>query len=195
MQVKEQREIAPRWLDRKEQLALLRAVRRRENKRDIAIIQTLLGTGLRISELAALEISDVATGERSGWLTVRYGKGNKARRIPLNLQTRRELGAYLEARSEEEEESPRLFLGQRGPLNEAGIHYLVKKYAYQAQLEDVTTHTLRHSFAKNLVDAGVPLDQVAMLLGHESLDTTRIYTQPSEQDLELAVRKGGGELL
>jgi integrase/recombinase XerC len=48
-------------------------------------------------------------------------------------------------------------------------------YAYQARLEDVTAHTLRHSFAKNLVDSATPLDQVATLLGHESLDTTRIY--------------------
>jgi site-specific recombinase XerD len=71
----------------------------------------------------------------------------------------------------------------------------VKKYAYQARLEDVTAHILRHSFAKNLVDAGTPLDQVATLLGHESLDTTRIYTQPSERDLERAVQRAAGELI
>jgi integrase/recombinase XerC len=71
---------------------------------------------------------------------------------------------------------------------------VVKKYAYQARLEDVTAHTLRHSFAKNLVDAGTPLDQVATLLGHESLDTTRIYTQPSERDLERAIRRAAGEI-
>ena len=69
----------------------------------------------------------------------------------------------------------------------------MKKYAYQARLEDVTTHTLHHSFAKNLVDAGTLLDQVATLSGHESLDTTRIYTQPSERDLERAVRRAAGE--
>jgi len=71
----------------------------------------------------------------------------------------------------------------------------VKKYAFQARLEDVTSHTLRHSFAKNLVDASTPLDQVATLLGHESLDTTRIYTQPSERDLEWAVRRAAGEII
>ena len=60
----------------------------------------------------------------------------------------------------------------------------MKKYAYQAGLEDVTVHNLRHSFAENLVDSSTPLDQVATLLGHESLDTTRIHTQPSERDLE-----------
>jgi site-specific recombinase XerD len=89
----------------------------------------------------------------------------------------------------------RLFLGQRGSLNEPGISYLVAKYVYQARLEHCTAHTLRHSFAKNLVDAGTPLDQVATLLGHESLDTTRIYTRPSKEDLERAVRRAAGELL
>ena len=85
-------------------------------------------------------------------------------------------------------------MGQRGPLNERGIDYLVRKYAYQARLENCTAHTLRHTFAKNLVDAGTPLDQVATLLGHESLDTTKIYTRPSRGDLERAVRRAAGEL-
>ena len=71
----------------------------------------------------------------------------------------------------------------------------MKKYACQARLEDVTAHSLCHSFAKNLVEAGTPLDQVAILLGHESLDTTRIYTQPSERDLERAVRSSAGVIL
>ena len=55
-------------------------------------------------------------------------------------------------------------------------------------------HTLRHTFAKNLVDADTPLDQVATLLGHESLDTTRVYTRPSKRDLEQAVRRAAGEV-
>ena len=69
-----------------------------------------------------------------------------------------------------------------------------KKYAHQARLEEVTAHTLRHSFAKNLVDTGTPLDQATILLGHESLDTTRIYTQPSGRDLEWAVQRAVGEI-
>ena len=78
----------------------------------------------------------------------------------------------MEIRPGEDEEY--LFLGLRGPLSEWGIHAIVKKYAYQARLEDVTAHTLRHSFAKNLVDAGTLVDQVAVLLDHESLDTARV---------------------
>ena len=69
------------------------------------------------------------------------------------------------------------------------------KNAYQARLEDATAHTLRHCFTKSLVDTVTPLDQVVMLLGHESLDTTRIYTQPSELDLEWAVQRAAGEII
>jgi site-specific recombinase XerD len=71
----------------------------------------------------------------------------------------------------------------------------VVKYAYQARLADVTPHSLRHRFGNNLVDAGVSLEQVAALLGHESMDTVMIYTKPSNGDLEKAVRKAAGELL
>jgi integrase/recombinase XerC len=191
--LKEQKNTAPRWLTRREQLALLRAVREKGQVRDLAIIQTLLGTGLRISELAALKVSDLEIGERKGTLQVQAGKGSKAREIPLDNTTRQTLAAYLEER--EEDGDKRLFLGQRGPLNQPGINYLVAKYVYQARLENCTAHTLRHSFAKNLVDAGTPLDQAATLLGHESLDTTRIYTRPSKEDLERAVRRAAGELL
>lgn len=193
--VAEQRDIAPRWLTHPEQLALLRAVRRDGDRRDLALLQTLLGTGVRIAEAAALTRDDLDLGERSGWLTVRSGKGTKARKMPLDLRTRQALEDYLKQRqANAEDHSAWLFVGQRGPLTVAGIDYLVKKYAYHAQLPDCTAHTLRHTFAKNLVDAGTPLDQVATLLGHESLDTTRIYTKPSQADLERAVRRASGEL-
>jgi integrase/recombinase XerC len=153
----------------------------------------MLGAGLRISEAAALKVSDVELNVRSGWVYVRTGKGMKPRLIPLSVHVRKALQAYFKICPDEDTED--LFIGQRGPLSEWGIHAIVKKYAYQARQDDVTAHTLRHSFAKNLVDAGTPLDQVAKLLGHERLDTTRIYTQPSERDLERAVRRAAGEIV
>ena len=142
--------------------------------------------------MAALRVSDLEISDRKGWIHVREGKGSKARDIPLDNRTRQALSSYLEERPEDD--SNRLFLGQRGPLKEKGIDYLVNKYAYQANLEDCTSHTLRHTFGKNLVDAGTPLDQVATLLGHESLETTKIYTRPSQRDLEQAVRRAAGEI-
>ena len=190
--VKQQKDTAPRWLDRQEQLALLRAVRKGGSRRDLAIVQTLLGTGLRISELGALKLTDLEITDRKMAIHVRQGKGSKARDIPLDNRTRKTLSLYLEER--QDDGTDRLFLGQRGPISEPGINYLVKKYAYQARLLDCTSHTLRHTFAKNLVDAGVPLDQVATLLGHESLETTRVYTRPSADDLQRAVRRAAGEL-
>lgn len=193
VRVKEQKDVAPRWLRRKEQLALLRAVRQGENERDLAIIQMMLGAGLRISEVAGLNMSDIELNDRSGWVYVRTGKGMKPRSVPLSIHVRRALQAYFKFRPDSDEDN--LFLGQRGPLSEWGIHAIVKKYAYQARLEEVTSHTLRHSFAKNLVDSSTPLDQVATLLGHESLDTTRIYTQPSKSDLERAVQRAAGGII
>jgi site-specific recombinase XerD len=88
-----------------------------------------------------------------------------------------------------------LIFCQRGPLSEWGNHAIVKKYAYQARFEDVTAHTLRHNFAKNLVGSSTPVDQFATRLGHESLETTCIYTQPSERDLNQAVQRAAGEII
>jgi len=153
----------------------------------------MLGAGLWISEAAALKVSDIELNDRSGWVHVRVGKGMKPRSIPLSVHVSKALQAYLKIRPDEDEED--LYLGQRGPLSEWGIHAIVKKYAFQARLEDVTAHTLRHSVAKNLVDSSTPLDQVATLLSHESLDTTRIYTQPSERDLERFARCAAGEII
>ena len=180
---------APKALTHNEQKALLRAVRKSGSKRDLAIIQTLLGTGIRLSELASLKTTDLEISERKGWLHVR-GKGNKERDIPLGRNTRKALADYLEERANhpQAEGTGQVFLGQRGPLKRDGIHYIVSKYTYQAQLEDCTVHTLRHTFAKNRIDEGQPLELVATFLGHESLDTTRIYTRPTKRDLERAMR-------
>lgn len=126
---------------------------------------------------------------RKGTLTVRGGKGGKLRSVPLNADARKALQAYLAKRGEVGE-GKSLFLGQRGgPLEPPGIYYLIGRYTYHARLEEVTPHTLRHTLGNNLVDAGVSLDRVAQLLGHESVDTTRIYTTPSEQDLQREVEK------
>jgi len=193
VRVKQQKGIAPKWLDQKQQLALLRAVRKGESQRDLAIVETLMKTGLRVSELINLTLSDVELSERAGKVIVREGKGGKYREVPLSKEVRSVLATYLQERIEDG--SHRLFLGQRGPVNVPGVQYLVAKYAYQARLGEITPHQLRHTFGKNLVDAGVSLEQVAALLGHESLNTVMIYTKPSHGDLEKAVRKAAGEIL
>ena len=194
---------APRWLDRNEQYRLLRALERavrlaqteggadalRQAQRDRAIVLTLLHTGLRVRELVSLQVDDIHLAERKGSVYVRYGKGGKSRSVPLNAEAREALEAYLAVRPPAQ--GARLFLGQRGAIGSRQVQRLLKKIARQAELnvEDVTAHALRHTFGKNLVDAGVSLDRVAMLLGHANLNTTRIYTTPDERDLQQAVEK------
>ena len=202
----------PRWLERSEQFALLRTAQEAVqlgylkaqgrldrpsviwSRRDHAIIVLLLNTGLRLSEVEALNLNDVEINERSGTVRVRQGKGRKARTVPLNHDARAALQQWLAVRPEksvsDEEKCKALFLSQTGGrLSARSIAYTVEKLADKAGLEDVTPHTLRHSFAKNLVDAGVTLEKVATLLGHENLETTRIYTRPSEADLQAATER------
>ena len=187
--VREQ-ELAPRWLEKTEQYALLRAVQKEGKVRDIAVMTVFLNTGLRVSELCALTPVDVEISERRGELRVR-GKGSKVRTVPLNAEARKTLSAWLDVRPVDG--PPTLFSGQRGdPLSSRATQRIIAKYASQANLEGVSPHTLRHSFGKNLVNAGVTLEKVAMLMGHESLDTTRIYIVPSQNDLANAVERLAG---
>jgi len=146
-----------------------------------------LSTPLRVSELCALDVSDIVLNERSGSVVVRYGKGGKRREIPLNATARRALKAWLKVRGS----GPgSLFTSRRGGgITPRGVEYMVARYAYDARLEDVTPHTLRHTFCKQLVDAGESLDRVAILAGHASLNTTARYTRPTVRDQEAAVGK------
>jgi site-specific recombinase XerD len=181
----------PRSLDRKQWHRLQRSVEQAKGNqaiRDRCIVLLLYHTGLRAGELAALQLSDLILGERSGHVQVRRGKGNKSRRVPLNAQARSAIGEYLQIRPLSV--GPSLLVGQRGePLSAHAIYDVVVKYGRRAGLDDVTPHTLRHSFARALIASGVPLSDVADLLGHNSLVTTRIYTKASEIDLATAVAR------
>jgi len=159
-----------------------------KGKRDRAIIAVLRHTGIRVGELSALKLADVEISDRKGHLTVRSGKGGKYRVVPLNVDVRRAIADYKEVRPRVLNEH--LFIGQRGAgLSPAAIHYLVTKYARLAGLDGVSPHTLRHSMAKQALDAGTDLVTVATILGHTRLETTAIYTRPSARDLERAVEK------
>jgi site-specific recombinase XerD len=179
---------APRWLEKREVDRLIRAVQRHGSKRDIAMIQTLRHTGIRVSELCSLQLSDVEISERKGSLTVRSGKGGRFRVLPLNVDARNAIKAYQDARPTVSDDH--LFIGQRGQrISSRAVELVVEKYARLAGLEDVTPHTLRHSFGKHALDAGADLVSVSALLGHQRLETTAIYTTPSQRDLERVVEK------
>lgn len=193
----EEQSLAPRWLDRKEQAALVRETEKAINAaqtesakiqaiRDKAVVILLLNSGLRISELCALSIKDIELTDRKGRLIVRQGKGGKHREVPLNSLARDSLKAWIKVHSK----SDSLFEGKRGDrLSPSGVYRRLAELARRANIEGVSPHTLRHTFSKNLVDSGVGLERVAILLGHSNLNTTRIYTTPGKRDLEKAVEQ------
>jgi integrase/recombinase XerC len=178
----------PKSLAKREVDRLIRAAEQDGHTRNLALLLTLRHTGLRVGALCNLRLADLVISERKGSLVVRSGKGDKDRPVPLNHDVRQALGAYLAIRPTGADDH--LFIGQRGqPLQTDAVELLVRKYARRAGLPGVTPHTLRHSFAKGVLDAGADLATVARLLGHERLETTAIYTQPTAQDLEAAVRR------
>ena len=190
--------LAPRALERKEQLALLRAVRRSHNLRDLAIITMLLHTGMRVGELCNLRVSDIRISTHSNMVTVREGKGTKRRNIPLNSTVISVLKDYLKSLDTDEhvalitgpnpEKERFLFYGQkRMPLTDRGVRYIIQKYAYNAKIEHLSPHVFRHTCAKNLIDAGQSIDRVSKILGHSNVNTTAVYTIPTERDLHITM--------
>lgn len=190
--------LAPRALERKEQLALLRAVRRSGNLRDLAIITMLLHTGMRVGELCNLRVSDIRISTNSNMVTVREGKGTKRRNVPLNSTAIGVLKDFIKSFDNNEEvtyiagSNPDrerfLFYGQkRMPLTDRGVRYVIQKYAYKAKIDNLSPHVFRHTCAKNLIDAGQSLDRVAKILGHSNINTTSVYTIPTERDLHVTM--------
>ncbi len=192
-------EYAPRWLDNRERAKLLRVIddqiRRAMTRyprlhiiivRDATITKLILNSGIRVSELAALRLNDVCLENNRGNLVVRAGKGTKRREIPLNAEARQAIKIYLQLRPNLPVDA--LFIGQSGEgIDTRTVQRSVSRFASLAGLSGVSCHTLRHTFAKSLVDHGVSIEKVAMLLGHSSLNTTLIYTTPGRRDLEQAV--------
>ncbi|WP_180361641.1 tyrosine-type recombinase/integrase [Paenibacillus polymyxa] len=180
----------PKWLSRNEQNALLRELRKDGNKRDYAIIVTLLRAGLRAHELCNLTMDDITMTPRAGVAYIR-GKGFKDRDVPLNSEVRSAVGSYLSDRAEE---SQYVFVSQRSnQLSVRGVQHLVEKYRDRTRIEHLTCHALRHTFGHDLVMADVDLQRVATLMGHFKEDgnpntaMTEIYTTPGVEDLEAAV--------
>ncbi|MBW3595276.1 MAG: site-specific tyrosine recombinase XerD [Actinobacteria bacterium] len=159
-------------------------------RRDRAVLELLYGTGLRISELVALDVDDVDLDGRV--VLVRLGKGSKSRRVPLGRAATKAVSAYvtqsrpqLAAKAKQATARGALFLNARGGrLSRQGCWKILKGYARMAGLEDeVSPHTLRHSFATHMLDGGADIRVVQELLGHASLATTQVYTMVSDNRL------------
>ncbi len=154
--------------------------------RDVAMLELLYGSGMRISELIALDLTDIHL--TMGFVRV-FGKGGKERIIPLGKSALSALSIYLDgARSQLQGKYPKtdaFFINQRGKrLTRQGCWKLMKEHALKAGIQhELTPHTLRHSFATHLVENGADLRAVQEMLGHADISTTQIYTHISKSRL------------
>ncbi len=152
---------------------------REEGQRDKAILETLYSSGLRVSELTSIRISNIYSDD--GFIRV-IGKGDKERLIPIGDSALKAIGIYLHEVRIHKAIKPGsadiLFLNRRGgALTRMSIFNIVKHHAQLAGIrKNVSPHTFRHSFATHLVEAGADLRAVQEMLGHESITTTEIYT-------------------
>ena len=154
--------------------------------RDVAMLELLYASGMRISELIGLDVEDVHL--TMGFVRV-FGKGGKERIVPLGRGALSALSKYLErARYELQGRYPKtnaLFINQRGKrLTRQGCWKLIKQHAQQANIQkELTPHVLRHSFATHLIENGADLRAVQEMLGHADISTTQIYTHVSKSRL------------
>ena len=147
--------------------------------RDRAVLELLYGTGCRVSELTGADVDDIDLDHKVILIT---GKGNKQRMVPLGRHAAAATDAYLvRVRPElaaRGKATPSLLLNPRGGrLSRQSVWNILKRAAVTAQVADVHPHTLRHSFATHLLEAGADIRVVQELLGHASVTTTQIYTK------------------
>lgn len=158
----------------------------RNATRDAAMLETLYGAGLRISELIGLRLRDLSLEE--SLISVR-GKGDKTRIVPLGGRAVRVLQRYLRERRPEldrRRSEGKVFLNQHGrPLSRMGAWKIIGKHVRNAGVEKkVTPHTFRHSFATHLLEGGADLVAVQEMLGHADISTTQMYTHVDRRYLQ-----------
>lgn len=162
-----------------------------EARRDTAILQLLYASGMRVSELVALNVKDVDTKE--GYVRC-FGKGHKERIIPIHRQATAAVEEYLREsrpRLTHDDTEKALFLNRRGErLTRQGLWQILKGYAKAAELDkEVTPHTLRHSFATHMLNGGADLRSVQELLGHANISTTQVYTHLTTEHVRRVYEK------
>lgn len=191
-----EQKLSPKWLTKTEQAAILREAekqvlsshtpaRKFESQRNLSILILLQNTGIRLTECTSLEVQDFQISDRKGLLTVRCGKGGKSRVIPLNSSARKAINDWMQIRPTNA--GTKLFVGRNGELQQRAIQKIISNLGEKAHV-NVSPHSFRHSFAKNLIDTNqVSLDKVGQICGHKSLDSTKIYTVGSMKDLQESV--------
>lgn len=154
--------------------------------RDLALIDLLASTGIRVGELVKINIADVDFHERE---CVVFGKGNKEREVYFNARTKIHLKKYLESRTDN---NPALFVSLAKPhnrLNIAGVEVRLRKLGNKANIAKVHPHKFRRTLATMAIDKGMPIEQVQKLLGHVKIDTTLHYAMVNQSNVKIAHRK------
>lgn len=183
----------PSYLTQEEYQKLLLTVRQTADPyylaRDLAIVTTFLGTGVRLSELVGLTLNSVNLQPSQESIRVQ-GKGNKERIVPLNEEVVAVLRKYIKGRPEVE--TNHLFVSRLSrELCTGSVYHLIKRYLKETGIkkEKVGVHTLRHTFGAALLNSGANLVVIQELLGHKNLETTRRYLHINNIDLRNAVEK------
>lgn len=156
------------------------------NLRDLAIIDMLASTGMRVGELVLLNREDINFEERE---CVVLGKGNKERVVYFDARTKIHLQNYLDSRSDN---SSALFVGLRAPHNRlsiGGVESMLRELGQVLSIPKVHPHKFRRTLATTAIDKGMPIEQVQQLLGHQKIDTTLHYAMVKQQNVKQAHRK------
>lgn len=153
------------------------------SKRDRAIIEILYATGCRVSELSSLNRTDIDYIKQTA---IVHGKGGKDRVVYITDVAMLYLTEYLEQRADTD---MALFIGRRGRLSKGGIESILKKLGQAAGVEDVHPHRYRRTLATNLLDRGADIQEVAEVLGHEDISTTKIYCYITQQNISNTYNK------
>ena len=154
--------------------------------RDLAMIDLLLSTGVRVGELVKMNRDDIDFQERQCKV---FGKGNKEREVYFNARTKIHLQRYLESRTDD---NPALFVSLAKPhtrLTISGVEMRLRKLGKEAHLYKVHPHKFRRTLATMAIDRGMPIEQVQKLLGHVRIDTTLHYAMVNQTNVKMAHRK------
>ena len=157
-----------------------------KNARDLAIIDLLASSGMRVGEMVTLNRDDIDFNERE---CVVIGKGNKERLVYFDARTKIHLQNYLNRRTDS---NPALFVALKFPherLKIGGVETLLRELGRRLNLPKVHPHKFRRTLATSAIDKGMPIEQVQQLLGHQKIDTTMHYAMVKQQNVKLAHRK------
>ena len=154
--------------------------------RDIAMIDLLLSTGMRVGELVKINREDIDFQERQ---CIVFGKGNKEREVYFNARTKIHLKKYLEQRTDT---NPALFVSLHNPhtrLTISGVEVRLRQLGKKVNLNKVHPHKFRRTLATMAIDKGMPIEQVQKMLGHVKIDTTLHYAMVNQTNVKIAHRK------